>query len=192
MNSIISAAPGVEKIAGAWHAADVQATAVERFEHAARAARWHGLWSRITGQPGRLPTLREAIGTRVVSGQHAAGAQVVPIEQIRGSENAQTDFDTGFRPVTERARGRWLSVARVMAEQEALPPVELLRLGDQYFVRDGHHRISVARAMGQTRVDALVTVLEAAPAPAAASCRSTGHAASCFGRANRELSSAPC
>ncbi len=191
MNSIISAAPGVEKIAGAWHAADVQATAVERFDRAARAARWHGLWSRITGQPGRPPTLREAIGTCVVSGQHAAGAQVVPIEQIRGSENAQTDFDAGFRPLTRRARSRWLNVARVMAE-EALPPVELLRLGDQYFVRDGHHRISVAKAMGQAQIDALVTVLEAAPAPAEVFCRSTGHAASCFWRANRELPSAPC
>jgi hypothetical protein len=55
---------------------------------------------------------------------------------------------------------RWLSVARALEKGVALPPVELIQLGDRYFVRDGHHRISVARAMRQDEIEATVTVLE--------------------------------
>ena len=55
---------------------------------------------------------------------------------------------------------RWLGVARAALRGEHLPPVDLIRAGDVYYVRDGHHRISVARALGQREIDARVTVWE--------------------------------
>jgi hypothetical protein len=52
-----------------------------------------------------------------------------------------------------------LNIAKLRLEGRPLPPVELIQVGDSYFVRDGHHRISVARAFGQTAIDAQVTVV---------------------------------
>jgi hypothetical protein len=84
----------------------------------------------------------------------------VPIRQIRGSEGRCRYFDRDLNPLYDQARGRWLSIARVRQQGRALPPVVLVQVGDIFFVRDGHHRISVARALGQTEIDARVTVWE--------------------------------
>ena len=60
-------------------------------------------------------------------------------------------------PHHPRTRGRWERIAAARRRGEALPPISLYRVGDLYFVRDGHHRVSVARAMGDTVIDAYVT-----------------------------------
>ena len=70
------------------------------------------------------------------------------------------DFDWAFRPRVWDTAERWRRVAEAWLEGVALPPVELIRVGDVYFVRDGHHRISVAAACGAREIDALVTVWE--------------------------------
>jgi hypothetical protein len=82
----------------------------------------------------------------------------VPISQIQGSEGKSEEFDAEFRPLKPFSRDRWVSVAVAFLQGKSLPPVELIKVGQQYFVRDGHHRISVARAYGQYDVDAVVTV----------------------------------
>jgi hypothetical protein len=86
------------------------------------------------------------------------GNQQVPITQIQGSEGRSGDFDREFRPLQDRTRERWLSVAAARQQGKALPPVELIQVGPIYFVRDGHHRISVARALGQQAIEARVLV----------------------------------
>ncbi len=85
----------------------------------------------------------------------------VPISQIRGSEGKSGEFDAQFRPLKRYSRDRWVSVAVAYLQGKTLPPVELIKVGRQYFVRDGHHRISVARAYGQYDVDAVVTICDA-------------------------------
>jgi hypothetical protein len=87
---------------------------------------------------------------------HFAGQQVVSIDQIRGSEGRTQDFDRDFNPLRDVTQGRWLSVLRALRQGQSLPPVELVKVGPLYYVRDGHHRISVARAMGQEYVEATV------------------------------------
>jgi hypothetical protein len=82
----------------------------------------------------------------------------VPIHQIRGSESRPGDFDGDFNPLHDVNQARWLSVAGARLQGKALPPVALVQVGDVYFVRDGHHRISVARALRQTVVEATVEV----------------------------------
>jgi hypothetical protein len=52
---------------------------------------------------------------------------------------------------------RWVNIATAILQGEFLPPVDLIRVGETYFVRDGHHRISAARALGQKEIDAVVT-----------------------------------
>lgn len=118
------------------------------------------VWSVLTGHTRRLFQLEMVRATCAVRGSHYAGTQSVPIRQILGSEGRYDDFDAAFRPLQARTKKRWLSIALAQYKGTMLPMVELIQVGDIYFVRDGHHRISVARALGQTYVDAQVTVWE--------------------------------
>jgi hypothetical protein len=88
---------------------------------------------------------------------------VVPVRQIAGSEDRTGDFDADFHPLQWNSRDRWMSVFVAWRRGASLPPVDLMRVGDMYYVRDGHHRISVARALGQEYIDAVV--VEAALKP---------------------------
>jgi len=90
-----------------------------------------------------------------------AGIQVVPIRSIIGSEGRTADFDMDFHPLSEAARQRWSNVAMAYLSGQPLEPVQLIQVGNAYFVRDGHHRISVSRAFGQVAVDAEVITWKA-------------------------------
>jgi hypothetical protein len=87
-----------------------------------------------------------------------AGVRLVPIDQIRGSEGRCNDFDTAFRPLKSLSDERWISIFCAHEADVPLPLVELIQVNDLYFVRDGHHRISVARWLGQREIEAEVTV----------------------------------
>lgn len=89
-----------------------------------------------------------------IPNRHYAGLKIVPIDRIRGSEGRTEDVDDAFYPLHDRLRDRWISVASVRLAGEGLPPVELIHTGGVYFVRDGHHRISVAKALGEAYIDA--------------------------------------
>jgi len=89
--------------------------------------------------------------------EHRLGPQVVPIEKIVGSVDRGRDFDRRFRPTSGRVRSRWEYIATAMRRGDAMPPVDLYRIGEIYFVRDGHHRVSVACALGRQEIDAYVT-----------------------------------
>lgn len=87
---------------------------------------------------------------------HYVGVQTVCLDCIRGTENRNQEFDVDFYPQADHLQERWMRVAVAYLKDIKLPPVELLLVGDVYYVRDGHHRISVARAMGQHEIDAVV------------------------------------
>jgi hypothetical protein len=89
--------------------------------------------------------------------EHRAGLEVVPLDAIVGTVDRGSEFDRRFRPTTGRVRSRWEHIAAAMRRGEPLPPVDLVRVGEIYFVRDGHHRVSVARALAHTDIDAYVT-----------------------------------
>ena len=126
-------------------------------------AGWFGqIWAKLHGQPRRLRDLTEVAAGGAVGNRRAAGTQAVPIQQICGSEGRCEDFDNAFRPLKGHTQDRWLSVARGYLAGHGLPPVELIQIGESYFVRDGHHRISVAAAIGQHEIDAVVTVWQVA------------------------------
>jgi hypothetical protein len=112
----------------------------------------------LTGQSPHLLNLAEIAANEAVGSRYSAGRQDVPIRQIQGSQGRCHDFDRNFYPLEEHLKSRWLRVAMAWQLRIALPPVELIKLGKIYFVRDGHHRISVARALGQTEIEAEVRV----------------------------------
>ncbi len=134
--------------------------AQEDFERAYRRGFWRKLSSWLTGERNELLPF-DAVRDRIpLRGQHYIGLKEVPIEQIVGSLGRYRDFDRAFLPRQARTRGRWVSIDSAQYEEIILPPVELYKMGEVYFVRDGNHRVSVARERGQQFVDAYVTEIE--------------------------------
>lgn len=130
------------------------------FLRARRRATFARLLARLRGEPndvGVILPYEEVIEALGFVSERSVGLQVVPLALIVGTVDRGRDFDRRFRPTSGRVRGRWEHIATAMRRGEAMPPVDLLRVGEIYFVRDGHHRVSVARALGRTDVDALVT-----------------------------------
>jgi hypothetical protein len=78
------------------------------------------------------------------------------VEQILGSLNRYHEFDRVFLPASDKLAQRWQSVNRAFYEEISLPPVVLYKVGQVYFVVDGHHRVSVAREQGQIYIEAEV------------------------------------
>jgi hypothetical protein len=83
--------------------------------------------------------------------------RTIPIEQIDGTlePSRAEQFDRGFRPAAV-ARSRWERVWLAEEQGAVLPPIAVVRVGERYAVRDGHHRVSVARARGAVAIDATV------------------------------------
>jgi hypothetical protein len=123
-------------------------------------AQFHGFLRRLGSILTRRSTRMDRLSDEPLRFQssHSAGLQEVAIDRIRGSEGREHDFDNRFYPISDRTRQRWLSVAKAYYQGIGLPPVVLIQVGETYFVRDGHHRVSVAQAFGQGTVVAEVTV----------------------------------
>lgn len=121
------------------------------------------LYSFFTGDSRKLLDLTTEVSKRKIRSQHYAGSRTVPIQRIKGSEGRSNDFDSDFNPIQSRTMDRWVSIAVARSFGETLPLIELIQLGADYYVRDGHHRISVARALGEEYIDAMVIVLELEP-----------------------------
>jgi len=115
------------------------------------------IWSKITSKCCCLMHLSKVADSFSHSGGSYKGIKPVQIDRIQGSENRTTDLDNQFHPLREGARDRWMRISVLMMVGEPLPAVELIQVGDDYFVRDGHHRISAARALGLKHIDAEVT-----------------------------------
>lgn len=139
---------------------DSKQLAQDDFERAYRRGFWRKLSSWLTGERNELLPF-DAVRERIpIRGQHYIGFQEVPIEQIVGSLGRYRDFDRAFLPRQVRTRSRWVSVDSAQYEDISLPPVDLFKIGEIYFVRDGNHRVSVARERGQEFVDAYVIEIE--------------------------------
>lgn len=146
----------------------------QRYRRARDQGRRGQLWSRLAGQPRYLLDLASVEANSRVLSRSETKLRTVAIAQIRGSEGRSRYFDRDFQPLHDAARGRWLNIARARQQGKSLPPVVLVQVGDIYFVRDGHHRISVARALGQVDIEARVTVWQVAgPLPWDASLQSS-------------------
>jgi hypothetical protein len=130
------------------------------FLRARRRAALGAMVARLRGEPDDVRLVlpyEEVVAALGYVSEHSAGQHVVPLDAIVGTVDRGRDFDRSFRPTTGRVRSRWEHIAAAMRRGEAMPPVDLVRVGQIYFVRDGHHRISVARALGHTDIDAYVT-----------------------------------
>jgi hypothetical protein len=114
----------------------------------------------ITDRPSELVPLNEVQSRLNARGGAYRGLQQVPLNKIIGSEGRYADFDRRFLPRRTKTHERWKSVDLAHYVEVPLPPVDLYKVGQVYFVRDGNHRVSVARQRGQSEIDAYVTELD--------------------------------
>ena len=125
-------------------------------EHAFARARRR---ARLRRSRGGLPVFQ-----RPVAGHGLGGVREIPVDAIAGTlePSRALQFDAAFRPRRNSARRRWENIWIAEERGVTLPPISVVPVGDAYAVRDGHHRVSVARALGQVDIDAEVTELTAA------------------------------
>jgi hypothetical protein len=143
-------------VSSGFSASDAQSD----FSRARRAHVLADVARRLRREPddiGLILPFEEVVDALGRTGQVDRGLQVVPLDAIVGTVGRAVDFDRDFRPTSARLRSRWERIAAAQRRGEALPPISLYKVGDLYFVRDGHHRVSVAKSQGRDDIDAYVT-----------------------------------
>jgi hypothetical protein len=90
-------------------------------------------------------------------GERRLGEQLIELDSIVGTVDRSREFDRAFRPTSPRVRERWQRINLAQRRGEAMPPIDVYRIGELHFVKDGHHRVSVARALGHRDINAYVT-----------------------------------
>jgi ParB-like nuclease domain len=130
--------------------------AEKAFRRAARARKRAALAARVKQRGRRLCGLAVYDETRR-NGGAARGVHEIPLEAIKGTTepNRAAQFDHAFRPAN-LTRTRWQSVWMALHRGTTLPPIDVVRVGDAYAIRDGHHRVSVAKALGVPTIRAIV------------------------------------
>ncbi len=134
--------------------------AARDFDRAVNKAHWRDWLSWLVKKNNSLISFEDIRQTLPLNGQRYLGFQFVPVKNIVGSEGRHHDFDRAFFPRQTHTKSRWVSIDKAYYKDVTLPPVELFKVDEVYFVRDGNHRISVARARGQEYIDAYVTEID--------------------------------
>ncbi|MGA8922434.1 MAG: ParB N-terminal domain-containing protein [Candidatus Dormiibacterota bacterium] len=133
--------------------------ALEDFDAARFRAFRRSVRSVLTGGARRLPSIAPLLRAAGTEGRAFGGVHEIPLERIVGSvaPDAKTDdFDPAFLPVNRRLRQRWTRIYQAMVEGDELPPIDVYKVDDNYYVIDGHHRVSVARNLGRHTINARV------------------------------------
>jgi hypothetical protein len=128
--------------------------AAHDFERAHRKAFISQLISTLKREPNWLLSFEEVQEKLPLKGQHYRGVQQVPISDIVGSVDRYHDFNRAFMPTQTHTRPRWESVDIAALTDVILPPVQLYKVDNVYFVKDGNHRVSVAKEKGMVYIDA--------------------------------------
>jgi hypothetical protein len=126
------------------------------FQRARFKAFINRVWGTLSGQRTTLLSYDEIKEKLHIGGPIYRGVQTVRVDQILGSLNRYHEFDRVFLPASDALAARWQSVNRAFYQEVSLPPVVLYKVGEVYFVVDGHHRVSVAREQGQIYIEAEV------------------------------------
>ena len=131
----------------------------EDFDSARFKAFRRAIRATLTRRSRRLLSLDRVLEAAGLEGRAFGGVREIPLDKVVGSAVAEAkaaDFDPGFLPVNRRLRDRWTRIYTAMVEGDELPPIDVYKLDDAYYVIDGHHRVSVARNLGRDVINARV------------------------------------
>jgi hypothetical protein len=131
----------------------------EDFDAARFRAFRRALLRTLTRRARGLTSFDDVLRAAGPEGRAFAGVHEIPLDRVIGSAAAPAksgDFDPGFLPVDRRMRDRWTRIYRAMVEGGELPPIDVYKVGDNYYVIDGHHRVSVARSLRRDSINAHV------------------------------------
>ncbi len=131
-------------------------TAKDDFDQALRKGFWRSFASWFQGKENRLLPYDEVRRLMPYQGQHYLGMRQIPLRKIIGSVGRYQDFDRAFLPRHADLGSRWVSIDIAHLQDVILPPIEVYKIGDVYFVKDGNHRVSVAQERHQEDIDAYV------------------------------------
>jgi hypothetical protein len=125
---------------------------VQSFNRARMRGTWRGRLSRLMGRSTQLQSFNST--GQYIANQVSADVQYIALDDVTGSEGRSRDFDNHFWPLKDHNRDRWVNIALAIRNGKPLPPIKLIHTAEGYAVRDGHHRLSVARAFGQAVIEA--------------------------------------
>lgn len=132
---------------------------INKFQSARQQAFLQEMVSLLRGKSAELLSF-EDIRTRLrLREESYKGLQDIPVDQIKGSVGRYHEFTNNFLPKKSEMKDRWSRVYAKVNSLEGVPPIEVYKVGDVYFVRDGNHRVSVARQIGAKTIQAHVTEL---------------------------------
>ncbi len=132
---------------------------VNRFQSARMRAFWEEVAALMRGKPAELMSFDDIRARLRLSDESYKGLQDIEIAKIVGSVGRYRDFTSSFMPKTSKMRERWSRIYAQANSLAGLPPIEVYKVGDVYFVRDGNHRVSVARELKSATIQAHVTEL---------------------------------
>lgn len=135
-------------------------SAILDFRRARRQAAMEVVMARLRGRSADLLSYEEVRDKLKAKTGRAVGLRDIPLDAIVGSVGRYTDFTRSFLPRHDSDEERWARVEMAVTDLGGLPPIEVYKIGDVYFVRDGNHRVSVARQLGATHIQARVTEID--------------------------------
>ena len=153
----------------------IENQAHQDFQEALRTAFWRKARAWLGKGCNDLLSYREVFEYLKKQPQFNLGTQFVPLDQIVGSTGRSNDFDLAFYPRQNASRDRWVNVAKIQYQGSKLPPVLLYKVGEAYFIEDGNHRVSVARANGNTTILAKVIEFDVSNLTPEPSCTRLGY-----------------
>lgn len=138
------------------HLTDVRNSLVDKFYALQTSARRDSIWARLFGESTDLATLPQTeLATLEHPTEKFTGVKDIPLEQIVGTLNSYGDFDHQFRPLKSSLRDQWV-YAYLAIENGGWEPIVVHKVGEEYYVEDGHLLISVARSLGKNLIAAMI------------------------------------
>lgn len=131
--------------------------AINEFHRARNLAQLRVLLGRLRGESTELLDFEEVRKRLRAQGMVEKGLRLIPLDSIVGSLGRYHDFTRDFLPKRDHIKDRWARVRLAFTGMAGVPPIEVYQIGEAYFVKDGNHRVSVARQLGATHIQAYVT-----------------------------------
>ncbi len=134
--------------------------AIQDFQRARRQAALKTLIARLKGESNQLLSFEQVRQALKIQTATRRELKEIPLEAIIGSVGRYTDFTREFLPLESADAERWAKVKVAASGLVGLPPIEVYQIGEAYFVKDGNHRVSVARQSGAKFIQAYVTPVQ--------------------------------